>query len=109
LEQEVTKKIGELSKGYKQRVGIAQALIANPQLLVLDEPTTGLDPNQLKEIRSLIREIGKERTVILSTHIMQEVREMCDRVVLLNKGQLKVNQKVNEIDDLEELFRQATV
>jgi ABC-2 type transport system ATP-binding protein len=109
LEQEVTKKIGELSKGYKQRVGIAQALIANPQLLVLDEPTTGLDPNQLKEIRSLIREIGKERTVILSTHIMQEVREMCDRVVVLNKGQLKVNQKVNEIDDLEELFRQATV
>lgn len=109
LEQEVTKKIGELSKGYKQRVGIAQALIANPQLLVLDEPTTGLDPNQLKEIRSLIREIGRERTVILSTHIMQEVREMCDRVVLLNKGQLKVNQKVNEIDDLEELFRQATV
>ena len=109
LEQEVTKKIGELSKGYKQRVGIAQALIANPQLLVLDEPTTGLDPNQLKEIRSLIREIGKERTVILSTHIMQEVREMCDRVVLLNKGQLKVNQKVKEIDDLEELFRQATV
>lgn len=109
LEQEVTKKIGELSKGYKQRVGIAQAIIANPQLLVLDEPTTGLDPNQLKEIRSLIREIGKERTVILSTHIMQEVREMCDRVVLLNKGQLKVNQKVNEIDDLEELFRQATV
>lgn len=109
LEQEVTKKIGELSKGYKQRVGIAQALIANPQLLVLDEPTTGLDPNQLKEIRSLIREIGKERTIILSTHIMQEVREMCDRVVLLNKGQLKVNQKVNEIDDLEELFRQATV
>lgn len=109
LEQEVTKKIGELSKGYKQRVGIAQALIANPQLLVLDEPTTGLDPNQLKEIRSLIREIGKERTVILSTHIMQEVREMCDRVVLLNRGQLKVNQKVNEIDDLEELFRQATV
>ena len=109
LEPEVTKKIGELSKGYKQRVGIAQALIANPQLLVLDEPTTGLDPNQLKEIRSLIREIGKERTVILSTHIMQEVREMCDRVVLLNKGQLKVNQKVNEIDDLEELFRQATV
>ncbi|MBP3586721.1 MAG: ATP-binding cassette domain-containing protein [Paludibacteraceae bacterium] len=109
LEQEVTKKIGELSKGYKQRVGIAQALMANPELLVLDEPTTGLDPNQLKEIRSLIREIGKERTVILSTHIMQEVREMCDRVVLLNKGQLKVNQKVSQIDDLEGLFRQATI
>lgn len=109
LEQEVTKKIGELSKGYKQRVGIAQALMANPELLVLDEPTTGLDPNQLKEIRSLIRDIGKERTVILSTHIMQEVREMCDRVVLLNKGQLKVNQKVFQIDDLEGLFRQATI
>lgn len=109
LEQEVTKKIGELSKGYKQRVGIAQALMANPELLVLDEPTTGLDPNQLKEIRSLIRDIGKERTVILSTHIMQEVREMCDRVVLLNKGQLKVNQKVSQIDDLEGLFRQATI
>lgn len=109
LEQEVTKKIGELSKGYKQRVGIAQALMANPELLVLDEPTTGLDPNQLKEIRSLIRDIGKERTVILSTHIMQEVREMCDRVVLLNKGQLKVNQKVSQIDDLEGLFRQVTI
>ena len=109
LEQEVTKKIGELSKGYKQRVGIAQALMANPELLVLDEPTTGLDPNQLKEIRSLIRDIGKERTVILSTHIMQEVREMCDRVVLLNKGQLKGNQKVSQRDDLEGLFRQATI
>lgn len=109
LEQEVTKKIGELSKGYKQRVGIAQALMANPELLVLDEPTTGLDPNQLKEIRSLIRDVGKEKTVILSTHIMQEVREMCDRVVLLNKGQLKVNQKVSQIDDLEGLFRQATI
>ena len=89
LTPERHKHIRELSKGYRQRVGLAQALLGDPQLLILDEPTTGLDPNQLVEIRALIRELGKERTVILSTHIMQEVREMCDRVVILDHGQMK--------------------
>lgn len=82
------KKIGALSKGYRQRVGLAQAMIHNPSVLILDEPTTGLDPNQLVEIRSLIRSIGKEKTVILSTHIMQEVEAICDRVLIINKGKI---------------------
>ena len=108
LTPERHKHIRELSKGYRQRVGLAQALLGNPQLLILDEPTTGLDPNQLVEIRSLIRELGKERTVILSTHIMQEVREMCDRVVILDHGQIKADKMIEEIDDLEELFHSST-
>jgi len=82
------KKIGALSKGFRQRVGLAQAMIHNPEVLILDEPTTGLDPNQLVEIRSLIRNIGKEKTVILSTHIMQEVEAICDRVLIINKGKI---------------------
>jgi len=108
LTPERHKHIRELSKGYRQRVGLAQALLGDPELLILDEPTTGLDPNQLVEIRSLIRELGKDRTVILSTHIMQEVREMCDRVVILDHGQIKADKPINEIDDLEDLFRQST-
>ena len=108
LTPERHKHIRELSKGYRQRVGLAQALLGDPQLLILDEPTTGLDPNQLVEIRSLIRELGKERTVILSTHIMQEVREMCDRVVILDHGEIKADKPINEISDLEELFRNST-
>ena len=108
LTPERHKHIRELSKGYRQRVGLAQALLGDPQLLILDEPTTGLDPNQLVEIRSLIRDLGKERTVILSTHIMQEVREMCDRVVIIDHGQIKADKKIEEIADLEELFRQET-
>lgn len=108
LSPERHKHIRELSKGYRQRVGLAQALLGNPQLLILDEPTTGLDPNQLVEIRSLIRDLGKERTVILSTHIMQEVREMCDRVVILDHGQIKADKPIEEIADLETLFHQAT-
>ena len=108
LTPERHKHIRELSKGYRQRVGLAQALLGDPQLLILDEPTTGLDPNQLVEIRSLIRELGKERTVILSTHIMQEVREMCDRVVILDHGEIKADRPINEISDLEELFRNST-
>ena len=102
------KHIRELSKGYRQRVGLAQALLGDPQLLILDEPTTGLDPNQLVEIRALIRDLGKERTVILSTHIMQEVREMCDRVVILDHGVIKTDQPIDKIADLETLFREAT-
>ena len=86
LRSEFHKKIGQLSKGYRQRVGLAQALIPNPRVLILDEPTTGLDPNQLEEIRSLIREIGKDKTVLLSTHIMQEIKAICNRVIVINKG-----------------------
>jgi ABC-2 type transport system ATP-binding protein len=88
LDVEQHKKIGALSKGYRQRVGLAQAIIHDPEVLILDEPTTGLDPNQLVEIRELIRSIGKEKTVILSTHIMQEVEAICDRVIIISKGQI---------------------
>lgn len=85
---EAHKKIGQLSKGYRQRVGLANALLHNPDVLILDEPTTGLDPNQLVDIRNLIKNIGKEKTVFLSTHIMQEVEAMCDRVIIINKGEI---------------------
>ena len=88
LDTEQHKKIGDLSKGYRQRVGLAQALIHDPEVLILDEPTSGLDPNQLKGIRSLIASLGKEKTVILSTHIMQEVEALCQRVVIINKGKI---------------------
>ena len=108
LTAERHKHIRELSKGYRQRVGLAQALLGDPELLILDEPTTGLDPNQLVEIRALIRSLGKDRTVILSTHIMQEVREMCDRVIILDHGQIMADELIGEIADLEELFRTKT-
>ncbi|NLO71116.1 MAG: ATP-binding cassette domain-containing protein [Porphyromonadaceae bacterium] len=88
LRPEVRKKIVQLSKGYRQRVGLAQALIHNPKVLILDEPTTGLDPNQLVEIRNLIKEIGKNRTVLFSTHIMQEIEAVCNRVIIINKGEI---------------------
>ena len=108
LTPEQHKHIRDLSKGYRQRVGLAQALIGDPDLLILDEPTTGLDPNQLSEIRALIRTIGRDRTVILSTHVMQEVREMCDRVLILANGQIQTDKMIGEIDDLEKLFREKT-
>ena len=108
LTPERHKHIRGLSKGYRQRVGLAQALLGDPQLLILDEPTTGLDPNQLVEIRSLIRSLGKDRTVILSTHIMQEVREMCDRVVILDHGTVKADLPIDQIDNLETLFHEKT-
>lgn len=88
LNDEKHKKIGELSKGYKQRVGLAQAMIHDPEILILDEPTTGLDPNQIVEIRKLIRELGREKTVILSTHILPEVEATCDRILIINKGKI---------------------
>lgn len=88
LNAEKHKKIGELSKGYRQRVGLAQAMIHDPEILILDEPTTGLDPNQIVEIRKLIREIGKEKTVILSTHILPEVEATCDRILIINRGKI---------------------
>ena len=97
LLKEQQKLIGSLSKGYRQRVGLAQALIHNPEVLILDEPTTGLDPNQLIEIRSLIKEVGREKTVLLSTHIMQEVEAICDRVIIINKGQVVANKPIVEL------------
>jgi ABC-2 type transport system ATP-binding protein len=108
LTAEANKRVGQLSKGYKQRVGLAQAMIGNPELLILDEPTTGLDPNQLEDIRALIREMGKDRTVILSTHILQEVKQMCSRVVIISNGAVKVDKAIGEIEDLEETFKLAT-
>ena len=108
LTAEVNKRVGQLSKGYKQRVGLAQAMIGDPDLLILDEPTTGLDPNQLEDIRALIREMGQDRTVILSTHILQEVKQMCTRVIIIDHGEIKVDKPISEIEDLEEMFKQAT-
>ena len=97
LTRESKKKIGTLSKGYRQRVGLAQALIHNPEVLIMDEPTSGLDPNQVVEIRNLIKKIGKQKTVILSTHILQEVQALCDRVIIINKGQLVANDTIDNL------------
>ena len=109
LGDEQHKKIRTLSKGYRQRVGLAQALIHNPSVLILDEPTTGLDPNQLEEIRSLIREISKEKTVILSSHIMQEVEAVCNRVIIINKGKIVANGGISEIKGGNLTRRQVVV
>lgn len=100
LTREQDKKIHQLSKGYKQRVGIAQAMIHNPEVLILDEPTSGLDPNQLDEIRKLIISIGKEKTVMLSTHIMQEVEAMCERVIIINKGIIVADNTAKELKNI---------
>lgn len=97
LQAEQTKKIGALSKGYRQRVGLAQAMIHDPKVLIMDEPTTGLDPNQLEEIRALIKNLGKEKTVMLSTHIMQEVEAICDRVIIINQGQIVADDKTQKL------------
>ncbi len=97
LTLEQNKKIGNLSKGYRQRVGLAQALIHDPEVLILDEPTSGLDPNQLVDIRNLIKTVGQEKTVILSTHIMQEVQAMCDRVIIINQGQLVADDPIEKL------------
>lgn len=97
LSPEANKKIGQLSKGYRQRVGLANALLHNPEVLILDEPTTGLDPNQLIEIRQLIKNVGKQKTVLLSTHIMQEVEAICDRVIIINKGEIVLDKKLSEL------------
>ncbi len=97
LEIEQNKKIGALSKGYRQRVGLAQAIIHEPKVLILDEPTSGLDPNQLVEIRELIKNVGKEKTVMLSTHIMQEVEAICDRVIIINRGEIVADDQANII------------
>jgi len=96
LQNELTKKIGELSKGYRQRVGLACALLHDPKVLLLDEPTTGLDPNQLEDIRDLIKNLRKDKTVLLSTHVMQEVEAMCDRVLVINQGELVADKMIEE-------------
>jgi ABC-2 type transport system ATP-binding protein len=114
LGPERNKKIGQLSKGYRQRVGLAQALIHNPKVLILDEPTSGLDPNQVVEIRNVIKNLGSEKTVLLSTHIMQEVEAMCNRVILINKGKIIADNTLEGLketapsDSLETIFRNLT-
>ncbi|WAC40856.1 ATP-binding cassette domain-containing protein [Pedobacter sp. SL55] len=114
LTQEQHKKIGMLSKGYKQRVGLAQAIIHQPQVLILDEPTSGLDPNQLADIRALIKNLGKDKTVIISTHIMQEVEALCDDVIIINKGILVANASIADLKkehsgaSLEDIFKKLT-
>jgi len=108
LEVEQKKKIGALSKGYRQRVGLAQAIIHDPEVLILDEPTSGLDPNQLAEIRGLIKTIGKEKTVMLSTHIMQEVEAICDRIVIINKGEIVADDTAADLQ-LDELLQTVYV
>lgn len=102
LTPEAHKKINQLSKGYRQRVGLAAALLHNPEVLILDEPTTGLDPNQLVEIRSLIKEVGKDKIVLFSTHIMQEVEAICDRVILINKGKVIADEKLKDLKGNQE-------
>jgi ABC-2 type transport system ATP-binding protein len=114
LTAEQHKKIAQLSKGYKQRVGLAQAIIHDPKVLILDEPTSGLDPNQLIEIRELIKNLGRDKTVILSTHIMQEVEAICDDVIIINKGEIVAKgsiaalKKEQQLTSLEDIFRKLT-
>ena len=108
LTLEANKKIHQLSKGYQQRVGIAAAILHNPKVLILDEPTTGLDPNQIIEIRALIQEFGKNKTVLFSTHIMQEVEAVCDRVIIIKKGQILVDKKLEELQDSKEQIIEVT-
>jgi ABC-2 type transport system ATP-binding protein len=114
LTPEAHKRIHQLSKGYQQRVGLAAAIIHDPEVLILDEPTTGLDPNQLIEIRKLIKSLGANKTVLLSTHIMQEVEALCDRVLILKKGNLVLNEKLSDLKkrknkSLEEIFHELTI
>ena len=114
LAPERNKKISQLSKGYRQRVGLAQALIHDPQVLILDEPTSGLDPNQVVEMRNVIKNLGKDKTVLLSTHIMQEVEAMCNRVIFKNKGKIVADDSLQGLknsspsESLESIFRQLT-
>ncbi len=111
LEKEINKKIGALSKGYRQRIGIAQAMIHDPNVLILDEPTSGLDPNQLVEIRDLIKSVREEKTIVLSTHIMQEVEAVCDRTVIINNGVIVADDNTEQLAkgrSLEVIFREIT-
>ena len=112
LEAVVGKPIGKLSKGYRQRVGMAQALLHNPDVLILDEPTAGLDPNQIREVRRLIRELGETKTIVLSTHILQEVEAMCNRVLFINEGRLVFDGTPHELAadqrDFDERFHELS-
>tara|TARA_B110000503_G_C7121152_1_gene402585 strand:+ start:865 stop:1758 length:894 start_codon:yes stop_codon:yes gene_type:complete len=108
LTVEAHKKINQLSKGYQQRVGLAAAILHNPKVLILDEPTTGLDPNQLVEIRELIKELGKEKTVLFSTHIMQEVEAVCDRVIIIKEGEILVDKKLTELKENNQQIIEVT-
>ena len=108
LTSEAHKKINQLSKGYQQRVGIAAAILHNPKVLILDEPTTGLDPNQIVEIRALIKELGKDKTVLFSTHIMQEVEAVCDRVIIIKKGEILIDKKLKELQDSKQQIIEVT-
>ena len=113
LTPESNKTIGQLSKGYKQRVGLAAALIHDPEVLILDEPTTGLDPNQIIEIRELIKNLGRDKTVLFSSHILQEVEALCDRVIIINKGRIVTDDSLSNVkskgENLEEVFRSLTL
>ncbi|MCD8404372.1 gliding motility-associated ABC transporter ATP-binding subunit GldA [Tenacibaculum dicentrarchi] len=108
LTAEAHKKIGQLSKGYRQRVGLAAAILHDPEVLILDEPTTGLDPNQLVEIRELIKELGKDKTVLISTHIMQEVEAVCTRVIIINKGEIVIDKPIAELKTSKEQIIKVT-
>ncbi|AQS95009.1 gliding motility-associated ABC transporter ATP-binding subunit GldA [Polaribacter sp. BM10] len=108
LTAEAHKKINQLSKGYQQRVGLAAAILHNPEILILDEPTTGLDPNQLVEIRALIKELGKNKTVLFSSHIMQEVEAVCDRVIIIKKGEILIDKKLAELIQTKEQIIEVT-
>lgn len=113
LQVEQNKKIGQLSKGYKQRVGLAAAILHQPEVLILDEPTSGLDPNQIIEIRNVIKEQGKSKTVLFSSHILQEVQAICDRVIIINKGEIVADDLLNNLQSdgksLENIFRELTM
>jgi ABC-2 type transport system ATP-binding protein len=109
LQIEANKKIGQLSKGYKQRVGLAAALIHNPEVLILDEPTTGLDPNQIIEIREVIKQLGKDKTVLFSSHILQEVEAICDRVIIINKGNIVADDLVSNLQKTQQQKQQVAV
>ena len=109
LAPEAHKRIGQLSKGYRQRVGLAQAILHNPEVLILDEPTTGLDPNQLVEIRQLIKTLGQQKTVLFSTHILSEVVAVCDRVLVIHQGTLLADRPISEVkENLEDWFHTLT-
>jgi ABC-2 type transport system ATP-binding protein len=111
LQPEANKRIGQLSKGYRQRVGLAQAMIHDPQVLILDEPTTGLDPNQLEFIRNVIRNAGKDKAVLLSTHIMQEVEAMCSRAIIISNGRIVADESIANLNagQLTEQFHKLTM
>jgi ABC-2 type transport system ATP-binding protein len=109
LQLEAGKKIGQLSKGYKQRVGIAAALIHNPEVLILDEPTSGLDPNQIIEIREVIKQLGKSKTILFSSHILQEVEALCERVIIINRGNIVADSSLQQLQQINQAQQQVTV